>query len=596
MMELFPESEYRTEISTKNEEIYMNLLSNQVSSPPDEAKLGSDIEEKSNKNAFEHRLEATKGNFMPSIVLLDEKKIDVNEPIDEKEDTLLHLACKFADINAVKTLIEEFEADLNAKNTLEKTPFYILCKNKNKHDPFLFSYFIQRRKLNIDCEDSRGITPLICSIKSQNLNVFYTLISLGCDVKHKDKENRDIYYYAIKYDNLPVLKYLLKHSGIGLLSSINNLTPILITSKGSKCCKYLFKYHYKKVIKGISEPLNKTNYPENKFNLFNYELIMTCYKQSKMSYLKNFFNILTKGFTYKIYNICFISKFLIKKYLNETKRRRLSIVYILCLLSLQIIFYSLTRYTLKGFLYKTLNDAFQVFTSFLAVFFTFRLFVNYKPENINGFYHKAFDPTYEKKSESILGVCENAYLNRIYEMPSSGEDCPICLVQKNKNIQHCNVCNKCVIDFYFHSFYYGICINRDNAIIYSMLNLLLMIKQISLLCIFGNNIRLFYGFFTIFYSFCAILIYGNIIYKIFGLYLFISSFAILGKVLSVLICVGTNSSYYLIYRSHDISYGKLVPRKIYDVVIDYLVPITNLFNIKDFFSNILTRKQLENVE
>ena len=595
-MELFPENEYKTEISTKNEEIYMTLISNQISSTSENTKLNSNNEEKNNKNAFEHRIEAIKGNFKPSIVLLDEKKMDVNEPINEKEDTLLHLACKFVDINAVKTLIEEFDADLNAKNKSNKTPFYFLCKNKNKHDPFLFSYFIQRRKLNIDLEDSRGITPLFCSIKSQNLNVFYTLISLGCDLKHKDKENRDIYYYAIKYDNLPVLKYLLKHSGINLFSSINNLSTILITSKGSRCCKYLFKYHYKKIINEISEPLNKTNYPENKFNLFNYDLIMTCYKQNKMNYLKNFCNIFSKNLTYKVYNMIFINKFLIKKYLNEKGRRRFSIFYIICLLSVQLLFYSLSRNLLKGFLYKTINDAFQLFTTLLGIFFSFRLFVSLKPENINGFFHKAFDPTYEKKSESILGVCENAYLNHIYELPSSGEDCPICLVQKNKNIQHCNICNKCVNDFYFHSFYYGICINRDNAIIYCMLNLILVIKQFSLLCILGNNIKIFYCFGNIFYSFCRILIYGNIIFKFCGFYLFVSSFVILGKILSVLICVGTNSSYYLVYRSHEISYGKIVPRKVYDVVIDYLAPILNSFNFSGFFSNILIRKQLENVE
>ena len=73
-MELFPENEYKTEISTKNEEIYMTLISNQISSTSENTKLNSNNEEKNNKNAFEHRIEAIKGNFKPSIVLLDEKK------------------------------------------------------------------------------------------------------------------------------------------------------------------------------------------------------------------------------------------------------------------------------------------------------------------------------------------------------------------------------------------------------------------------------------------------------------------------------------------------------------------------------------------
>ena len=332
MMELFPEPDVsKNEISNKNEEVYSKLLSNQISSESDK-NLPTANEENSANEQIDHKSEALRGNFMPSIILLDEKKLDIDEPINEKGDTLLHLACKYVNTDVAKTLIENFEADINIKNKANKTPFYFLCKNKKNDDPFLFSYFIQKRRLNIDIEDCQGITPLICSIKSKNLNMFYTLISLGSDLKHKDKEFRDVYYYAIKYDNLNVLKYLLKHSGIDLFSSINNLTPILITSKGSRCCKYLFKYHYDKVINGISEPLDKANYPQEKLNLFNYELIVTSYKQNRMNCFKNCIEILKSDFTYKLYNMyfIFINYFIKKSFKNKT--RKISLSYIIWLI------------------------------------------------------------------------------------------------------------------------------------------------------------------------------------------------------------------------------------------------------------------------
>ena len=53
--------------------------------------------------------------------------------------------------------------------------------------------------------DSNGINPLLLSIKNKNINLFYTLCSMDCDLNHKDKEFHDVYCYPLKYDNLPVL-------------------------------------------------------------------------------------------------------------------------------------------------------------------------------------------------------------------------------------------------------------------------------------------------------------------------------------------------------------------------------------------------------
>ena len=67
----------------------------------------------------------------------------------------------------------------------------------------------------------------------------------------------------------------------------------------------------------------------------------------------------------------------------------------------------------------------------------------------------------DKKSDNILGICENEYKNNILELQGYGEDYPSCLIKKKRNVQHCNRCDCSVKDFYFHSNLLGICINRD---------------------------------------------------------------------------------------------------------------------------------------
>jgi len=103
----------------------------------------SQLENENNKleiKEVNHKLEAINGNFMPSAILLEKRKIDVNEIIDSDGNTLLHLAVKYSYLNVVKTLIELFNADVNYKNNFGETPFHLVCTNE-RQDLFVSSYF-----------------------------------------------------------------------------------------------------------------------------------------------------------------------------------------------------------------------------------------------------------------------------------------------------------------------------------------------------------------------------------------------------------------------------------------------------------------------
>ena len=595
-MEIFKDS---PDSSISNFDLkYNQIIYNQVNyNPKNDLRVNKQEKEpisEKQDNSLSINQEVLNGNFIRSIVYLYESKISINDIYNEEGDTLLHLACKFSDFNVIKALIEKFDADINKQNNNNITPFYIVCDTRD-YEQEIISYLFKQKNINFDVEDKKGINPLILSIKNKNMNLFYALCSIGCDLNHKDNEFHDIYYYAIKYDNLPALQYLLKFSQVDLFSSNNNLTPILVTSEGSKCCKYLFKYHYHKVINGITQPLNKESYKQEEFNLFNYEIVNTCYNQMKYNFIMAFFKILISDIKYnfKLYNIKFLFLHLVlRKTFTDHAFRRFSFIYYCFMLFLYTYFYIDFRQFLFNF-----SDITSLITSIICVILCYNLLVKKTHRKIEGFYNKYFNFSYDKKKDSLLGICEDSLKNDILNLPGTGEACARCLVKKTRNIQHCNKCDLCVKNYFFHSNLLGICVNSDNALNYSLLNFIFSMKLftfISLLYSLTIESKKMYISFS-FYKFIGVIIGGNLIMKLFGIFLFINAFMCLGISLTTFLCYGYNASYYLTYKQHEIPYGRVLQRKIYGNFVDYLAPLINLVNVPSFCRNIIYKRDIEYV-
>ncbi len=141
--------------------------------------------------------EITRGNFMPSVLLLEQNKISINTPINHfTGETLLHMACNFSYYNVVRCFIENFHADYNIKNKIGLTAFHCVVMNKSK-DMMLLTYFINLEHILIDEEDINGLTPLFYSVINNFNLAFLNLIAKNANVKKLDNMGNNLLYYSL---------------------------------------------------------------------------------------------------------------------------------------------------------------------------------------------------------------------------------------------------------------------------------------------------------------------------------------------------------------------------------------------------------------
>ena len=547
----------------------------------------SQLENENNKleiKEVNHKLEAINGNFMPSAILLEKRKIDVNEIIDSDGNTLLHLAVKYSYLNVVKTLIELFNADVNYKNNFGETPFHLVCTNE-RQDLFVSSYFLNLDNVDFDCQDYNGVTPLLKTIHNYYFNMFYSLVYKKCDLNHIDKEGKNIFNYSLESDNIIVLKFALKHLGVKTFKeSVPNFTDTLISLNGNKCCKYLLKYYFDSIFDYMTEPRDLKTYQS--YNKFNYELLNTAYRYKTKSFYKAFIFtlLLPRRDSFKIYNLLYLLKFhfISKEISTIFKRRCIGLYAILSCLVFSYLYFVINTVTLK-FNVSLLIHLYQLSTILFVIVSCYKLFKNL-PDSINNFYHQSFRlNNQETLNETLLKKTYESFLRNLFELPNEGEDCPRCLIKKNRKTVHCNICDRCVNNFYFHSHFLGICISSENSGYYSTLILCIWFTNFSLVSqinsvIFKDKISE-YAFANIYYFFNHLGIIGSF----FVLLLLISGIILFWITIELLLCRCGNVTYYLMFNCHKIPYGNIKKRGSNY----YMIPKINGIGLKNACKNLI---------
>jgi len=176
------------------------------------------------------------------------------------------------------------------------------------------------------------------------------------------------------------------------------------------------------------------------------------------------------------------------------------------------------------------------------------------------------------------------------------EICEICLIRHDKNTIHCNICGKCVRDFYFHSKLFSVCFSRKNinyyilflsslcALHFSIFYFLYFIVDIETVGINAyRNKHSIYTSQSLLTNIVLLFINASLLRIVFIIAFFVACVIYLQKTLGLVLCVGYKTTYYNAYRHHKRSIGVIQPR----MNLYYNIPDMNLISLCDFLKNLI---------
>ena len=417
------------------------------------------------------KLEALKGNFMPAMIMLEQKKINVNDIVDPiKQETLLHLAGRFGYFNVMRTLIETFNADINRKNVNGHTLLYLIVSTNNGNLVH-FYYLINRPNLEIDIVDKLGMSPLSHSIMTNFHFPFLYFINAGLLNKIRDIYGNQVIYFAITNENKFAFSYLLHNKKFDVNSKYFNnsqtLADILITNQNNSITKYIVKYYWNEVDLNSIINCRKNILSYNTYNIYNYELLNTLYYFKTRNYLEFISSIFKRNNIDRD-----------KKLLNNNNNQILkenNFGYHYKYINLRMMFYNLILPVISP-LYKFL---------FVFIYFSFLYFITNEKNNPQNENPRNHNYKYELGSYTLLNIItillfisktniitkkqsnleeeiSNKLKSNLRELPDIEEICSACGHIKDISIIHCHLCKGCVPRKLFHSNLFGCCISKSN--------------------------------------------------------------------------------------------------------------------------------------
>ena len=438
------------------------LDNNNIKEEKIEEKEEKENKEKKDIKPMNWKKECMNSNLMPGIIMLEKKKIKVDEEVNQSNgNTLLHYASSFGFYNAIRALVEIYNADINKQNKLGYSPlFYII--NNNDPNIFNFQYLVKLKKINLELVDKNNLNILVHAIITHFHYAFLYFSYHGLIEKyHGDIYENPLIYFSIIYNNKFALSYLLikKNCDINGLyfNKSANLSDILISNKYNSITKFLVKYFNEEINLESINTCKKglLNFPL--YNIFNYELLNTLYFFKTNNYFKfiialiknhnpKYINDPSKvlldekisnndfGYKYKIVNIKYMLYDLILPKIPKSAKVIIFFIY-LCLLYFgtkeKIYFYILYR-----------KDKYILFYKMLISFILLILFIYM-------FFNSNKNLSNDKEIESdIVNIINNG---NVIDLPHIDEICSACATRKNLTDSHCYKCKTCFSNRFFHS-------------------------------------------------------------------------------------------------------------------------------------------------
>jgi len=450
--------------------------SNQQTKNESEIIQTEEKEIKQDQEAVNWRDQCIRGNLMPGIMMLEQKKLDVNDEINpENGNTLLHYAANYGFYNVIRALIEIYHADVNKQNKYGYTPLYYIVSN-TEINIFNFQYLIKMENIDCNIEDMNGLNLLVHSIITKFHYAFLYFAHLGLIENHKnDKFGNPLIYFAIINENKFALSYLLCNNKCnindGYYNNTSVLSDILITNKNNSITKFLAKYFNEQINLSSIHTCKKNilNFPF--YNVYNYELLNTLYFYKRKSYFKFITALLRRfsprfgrisnqrlleddlvndhiGYKYKMINLKFMMYDLILPNLSKGAKVILFLLYTICL-------YLVTKRSLifKIFFNNEEIDLFSLIYKIISIFVLYIWFIYMFNSSDN-----ILNSTGELES-GIVNIIKN---DNVVNLPYIDEICVACGSRKKLCDSHCYRCKGCFRNRFFHSNLFNICITKYN--------------------------------------------------------------------------------------------------------------------------------------
>lgn len=165
-------------------------------------------------------LAAKAGNCEMISGIIKTYKVDPNRVTDT---SALFMAAQDNFPEAARILIEEFKANPSIVAGERKiSPLHIAASN----DHYKVVEILLKNGCVVDCEDSRGFTPLMMAASEGYLRTVTLLVNAGADVnKVASSSGECALHVAVTQDNIDIIKFLLEKGAINDIKDQNGLTP-----------------------------------------------------------------------------------------------------------------------------------------------------------------------------------------------------------------------------------------------------------------------------------------------------------------------------------------------------------------------------------
>lgn len=145
---------------------------------------------------------------MPAIALLETKKIDVEAPVENTQGLrLLHYACYFGKVKALRALCESYAADIGSIDFRGQTPLHVAASSGEMAAIVYMCEQLeaQGRKVNIAAKDNALMTPLMSCVANSSTSGFsYMFFGLKQSLNEIDINGNTILHLAAKHNAVGV--------------------------------------------------------------------------------------------------------------------------------------------------------------------------------------------------------------------------------------------------------------------------------------------------------------------------------------------------------------------------------------------------------